>query len=165
MDQTWGQVNVFLIGIYGILFILFAGAHYALALGYNYRYLTLQLAKLEAPKYLKLYKVMLHYWPREPKAFIKANRIGVIPWCTPPGIIKIFWIAFLASIAGITVSAWILQEADPVSKSYLLWTGGLTFAIAFLWPIQIGRKMLKAARAENPVDWGLGRDDNKHKED
>jgi len=147
---------VFLIGTYGILFILFVGALYALALGYNYRYLTLQLAKFESPANLKLKKVVLSYWPRQPKDFIAASRIGVIPWCTPPGIIKVFWLAFLVSIAGIAVSGWRLHNGGGDG---LLWTGGIAVAIALFWPIQIGRKMLKAARKEDPKDWGQDEDD------
>lgn len=169
----------FVAGTYGVLLVLVLGAFYSLALGYNYRYLTLQLAKLESQPELNLECVMLASWPHQPAEFQKRNRWGVIPWCTPPGIIKVFWIAFLACIAGVTIMARYVeielptrppnaaatqpttqalvaqQQAEKMEtfKAAIPWVGGACFALALLWPVTIGRKMLKACRDEDPKDW------------
>ncbi len=108
--------DVFLLGTLGVLFVLVIGALYALALGYNYRYLTLQLAKIEAEKQLDLKEVTLQYWPKDPKGFIKGNRIGVIPWSTPPGIIHVFWLTFVLAIAGVTAFAYVLLDTTPITR-------------------------------------------------
>ena len=100
----------FVVGTYGVLLVLVVGASYALALGYNYRYLTLQLAKLEAVANLRLKKSVLRHWPREPEEFEAKCRWGVIPWCTPPGIIKVFWVAFLVSILWVSVAASVARD-------------------------------------------------------
>ena len=105
----------FTAGTYGVLLGLGVGACYGLALGYNYRYLTLQLAKLESRANLGLKRSILRHWPREPEQFERKSRWGVIPWCTPPGIIKVFWIGFLVSILGVTVAA-------SVAKEEIVWT-------------------------------------------
>ncbi len=99
------QPAQFIGGTYGVLLTLVLGAFYALALGYNYRYLTLQLAKLESAGHIDLKGTVLTSWPRMPEEFIQRNRWGVIPWCTPPGIIKVFWVAFLVGILGVTTVA------------------------------------------------------------
>ena len=104
LGKTPSNPAMFVAGTYGVLFVLVTGAFYSLALGYNYRYLTLQLAKLEADKTLGLGKIVLNSWPRSPEAFKRRNRWGVIPWSTPPDIIKVFWIAFLAGILGVTIT-------------------------------------------------------------
>jgi len=100
----------FAAGTYGALLVLVVGASYALALGYNYRYLTLQLAKLELGKHLGLEDAVLAHWPRKIEEFEPRCRWGVVPWCTPPGIIKVFWIAFVVSILGVTVAASFAQD-------------------------------------------------------
>lgn len=95
----------FVAGTYGVLLVLLMGAFYSLALGYNYRYITLQLAKFEQGDCLDLKKAVLAFWPRDYEEFEKRNRWGVIPWSTPPGIIKVFWATSLACILGVTVIA------------------------------------------------------------
>lgn len=97
-------------GTYGVLLALLTGALYALALGYNYRHLTLQLAKLELR--LRLTNaddegVILRQWPQQPEDLERRSRWGVIPWSTPPGIIKVFWTAFLAAILLVTTVGYV----------------------------------------------------------
>lgn len=171
----------FVAGTYGVLLVLVLGAFYSLALGYNYRYLTLQLAKLESRANLKLEGVVLGSWPRMPSDFKRRNRWGVIPWSTPPGIIKVFWIAFLACIVGVTIAGSSVklgqhpqgniplrqgtleamhaegarQEAMRVKPfiDALPWVGGVSFALGLLCPVSVGKKMLKACRDEDPDEW------------
>ena len=102
-----------------MLLVLLMGAFYSLALGYNYRYIILQLAKLEATDTLALKSkdVVLAYWPRKVEDFEKGSRWGVIPWCTPPDIIKVFWIAFLVCILGVTAVAYSVNlDADKTHQ-------------------------------------------------
>ncbi len=54
--------DVFAIGTVGIIFVLLIGAIYSLALGYNYRYITIQLAKLESK--MGIGDFILDGWPR-----------------------------------------------------------------------------------------------------
>jgi len=103
----------FVAGTYGVLLVLVLGAFYSLALGYNYRYLTLQLAKLESKDHINLEDTVLAYWPRQLAHFRERSRWGIIPWCTPPGIIKVFWIAFLACILGVTITATCVRIEPP----------------------------------------------------
>ena len=182
-EDAWMHPAEFVSGTYGVLFVLVMGAFYALALGYNYRYLTLHLAKLESEAHLGLKGVVLTSWPHWPKKFENRNRLGVIPWCTPPGIIKVFWVAFLAGILGVTIMASHVsidpppdaenlvttrptehmrderaahQQTTPMKpfKEAIPWAGGICFLLALLWPVSVGRKMLKACRKENPNEWG-----------
>ena len=168
VGQRGDNPFMFLAGTYGVLFVLVMGAFYSLALGYNYRYLTLQLAKLEANEILDLGKIVLGSWPRSSEAFKKRSRWGVIPWSTPPGIIKVFWVAFLAGILGVTLIASIvpaelskpslfattqtaqqIAELNDILRSGIGWIGGLCFALGLLWPVSVGRKMLNACKNEN----------------
>src|SRR5579871_1129376 len=97
LDKT-----LFMFGTFGALALLAFGALYALSLGYNYRYLTFQLAKIE--NVLKIKTAMLDGWPRTVKDFEKYAQK-----CDPPEIIKVFWYAFNAGILLITVFAAIVS--------------------------------------------------------
>jgi hypothetical protein len=88
------------VGVYGVLLALFAGALYALALGYNYRCLTMQVAKLERD--LNIKKSVLRGWPRACRDFERRFRWGAIPWSSPPEIIKVFWLSLLLCILLVT---------------------------------------------------------------
>lgn len=182
----------FVAGAYGVLLILVVGAFYALALGYNYRYLTLQLSKLGSEACLDIEKFLLSHWPKDIEQFRRRCHCGIIPWCTPPGIIKVFWVAFVVSILGVTVVVSVAkndivwsettstqptnlqspaqgQPAKPDSRA--TWTpllrpipyvGGVCFLLSLLGPIHVGWKMLRACDKENPMDW---RDRDEHAED
>src|SRR5260370_38671296 len=100
------SAGIFVVGAIGVQLLLLLGALYALTLGYNYRYITLELAKIEHE--LGIARSMLSGWPRSPEEFERRYRLrffsqprsGGIPWCTPPEVIKIFWQAFLVAIVG-----------------------------------------------------------------
>ena len=172
----------FVAGAYGVLLVLVVGAFYALALGYNYRYLTVQLSKLGSPGCLDTEKHLLACWPKEPGPFKRKYRWGVIPWCTPPGIIKVFWLAFVASILGVTVVVSVARSdivwpetaatqptAQPTPSTQLakpdsratwerfLWpipyVGSACFLLALLGPVHVGRKMLRVCDKEDLEDW------------
>ena len=64
-----GETVVFVIGTVGVLFLLLVGSLYSLTLGYNYRYLILQLAKLETTC-LCVREFILNAWPRDCKSFL-----------------------------------------------------------------------------------------------
>lgn len=169
----------FVAGTYGILLVLVVGAFYTLALGYNYRYLTLQLAKLESEANLKLRSSVLHQWPREPKDFEKRCRWGVIPWSTPPGIIKVFWIAFILSILLVVVAGTVAQykilpvhasctqpsdsgirEAWTALARPFPWVGAACLLISLLGPVHVGYKMLRACEGEPSEEWQAAEKDD-----
>ena len=149
------QSDIFIYGTIGVLLLLLLGAVYALTLGYNFRYITLQLAKLESR--LRIEGMMLVSWPRSPDDFARKCRIGVIPWCTPPEMIKVFWIAFLLGIAGVTTAGCLFLDSGGCKGT--VWqvaevagTGTGALVVAFLAPIHFGRK-LRAACKKEPLVW------------
>ncbi len=133
--------GVFVIGTVGVLLLLTVGTVYALALGYNYRYIILQLAKIEA-KWC-VCKSMLVNWPRCPDDFIK--KYGC--YCKPPEIIQVFWIAFLVAIAGVTLSAAFLKPVALV-LGVIIPAGCVGLLLGLLLPCRYGRKIRKLAYAE-----------------
>ncbi|MBZ5491449.1 MAG: hypothetical protein LAO76_11005 [Acidobacteriia bacterium] len=126
----------FLFGTMGVLFLLCLGAVYAAALGYNYRYLTFQLAKIE--DFLKIKEVILRGWPRTVREFEKYSR-----WCDPPEIIKVFWFSFIAGIPFVT---WFAAKVSGLPVRIWLW-GGVFFCIGTLSPgyfaLRFGRLLRK----------------------
>lgn len=99
------NLYVFSIGTIGVLFLLAVGSVYSLALGYNYRCITLQVAKLEAT-FLGLEEVILKEWPRKRDDFIARYKLLFKkPYYEPPEIIKVFWYTFNIGIAFVTLAA------------------------------------------------------------
>lgn len=132
------RVTVFTAGTMGVLLLLFLGAVYSLALGYNYRYVTLELAKLETMLGIK--NAMLAGWPKTRQGFLDHYRLWRVPWCTPPEVIKVFWLAFLVGIAGVTITVWTYEPGALV-----LWlvrpTGVACFLVGLLLPVRLGSKL------------------------
>jgi len=54
---------------------------------------------------LRVRDIMLRGWPKSPKDFRERYRWHSIPWCTPPDMIKVFWLAFLVGILDVTMVA------------------------------------------------------------
>jgi hypothetical protein len=133
--------GVFIIGTVGVLFLLVVGAIYTAALGYNYRYITMQLAKIEAKWSIR--KSMLVKWPRCPDDF--KDKYGC--YCWPPEILKVFYLAFLIAIAGVTLSAALLKP-----ETLVLWiipSSGVIFSlIGWLMPCRYGKQIRKLANEE-----------------
>ena len=146
--------TVFVYGTIGVTVLLLVGALYALALGYNYRYITLELAKLESDRCLDIKDHMLKQWPRSPEEFAKRNRLWGIPYCLPPEIIKIFLGAFVAGIVGVTYGAFQFMRDQQASGAdgTLAWSlvviGCLCLVAAICAPAVFGCKIQKACRKE-----------------
>ncbi len=116
-----------------------------MALGYNYRYIVLELAKLETV--LKIKDVMLIGWPRSPQDFLSRYKR-----CTPPEIIKVFWWAFLGMIALVTTIACCFSDKLRV---LIVLYGLVCFGAGLRWfPIYYGDKLRKICEQE-PETWSL----------
>lgn len=140
----------FAAGSCAVLLLLLLGAVYSLALGYNYRYITLELAKLEA--LLDMRDYVLQGWPRSRDEFLKRYKACCgIPWCTPPEVIKVFWWAFVVGIVGVTIVACAHRPAAVV-----LWMvipcGLVSLAMGLAGPWHYGRKLVRRAK-EEPEQW------------
>lgn len=152
------EPEVFVVGTIGVLFLLLVGAIYSLALGYNYRYITLELAKLEAV--LDITDAMLVGWPRNAEKFRRRYVVcrhipflRAIPWCTPPEVIKVFWLAFLAAMLGVYVAAYRLRPEICVRP--ILVAAGVFLAMAWLvCPWWFGRK-LHGKCDDEPATWDV----------
>ena len=140
--------GLFIAGTIGILLLLLLGAIYSLALGYNYRYITLELAKIE--NILGISWAMLRVWPKHPCAFLDYY------YCHPPEVIKYFWLAFVGGIIFVTIAACSLKPDCSIQESVGL-SGFLFALVSLLAPFFFGRKLTRAARREieawNDHEW------------
>jgi len=144
---------VFVVGAVSVILLLLLGAVYSLALGYNYRYIVLELAKLE--KALGIEDRMLVSWPRKPDDFLSRYTCFGKPCCTPPEIIKVFWVAFLAGIVGVMVAACI-SDPKPLTLWLVIPSGAVCFLIGLLSLFYFGRKLRKACENEKERgDWSI----------
>jgi len=144
---------VFTIGTLGVLLFLLLGAVYSLALGYNFRYVTLQLAKLESDYCLKIKKFILKSWLRTAEKWAKKYKKSWIPYCAPPDIIKVFWLAFvIAKVFVILAASFFLGTTckNLCEQTCAVIIGGiLCFIIAVLFaPMYYGWKLSKACGEE-----------------
>ena len=141
----------FMAGTLGVLLILLLGAAYSLTLGYNYRYITFQLAKIEHR--LKVTNTMLHGWPKSPKDFRARYSWHSIPWCTPSEMIKVFWLAFLAGMLWVTVAASYATLDFAHSPGLLVkFVGSACLLFGLLAPAWFGRKIMNLCDKE-PEEW------------
>lgn len=149
--------SVFTVGTVSVLFILMVGAIYALALGYNFRYVTLQLAKMESENCLNIKKFILESWPRTAKKW--ADKYRKWPYCDPPDIIKVFWLAFVAAKLFIILVAcfflWVEYENVCGQICTIIIVGGLCIIIAVLFaPIYYGWKLhIACDKEEKKGEW------------
>lgn len=142
----------FAVGVCSVILLLLLGAVYSLALGYNYRYITLQLAKLEAK--FGIHDYMLEGWPCSPEAFMNRYRLLGRPWCAPPEVIKVFWWAFMTGIVGATVVACI-HQSEAVVLSLVILCGTICLLVSLAGPWYYGRKLAKRAEEERGY-WNAG---------
>jgi len=160
-DEQARNLYVFGVGTIGVLFLLVVGAVYSLALGYNYRCITLQVAKLEATC-LGIRDFILEAWPRKRDDFLKRYKIFCkIPYCAPPEIIKVFWWAFNVGIFGVTVSGAIhVFTTEWEGVAMVLWAiviiafGVICEIVGWIMPIWYGCKLKKLCKQE-PAEWKL----------
>jgi hypothetical protein len=141
------EAFTFAVGTVGVLFLLLVGAVYSLALGYNYRIITFQLAKLEA-KALKIREFVLESWPRTLEGFEKYNP------CYPPEIIKVFWLAFSVCIVGVMLTVILVPPLNknwPIKAAILL-VGAVCLYITLKAPRWYGAKFKEAWTKEEKYD-------------
>ena len=150
------MLTVFAAGSLGVILLLLLGAVYSLSLGFNYRYITLQLAKLESDKVLGVRGAMLKQWPRTAAEFLQRYRIlWFVPWCSPPEIIKVFWLAFIGGIAFVML---VIRygalpglrglNQDPIG-AVVLPAGWACLALGLVvFPVWFGWKIRNACKSE-----------------
>lgn len=132
-NKDTSHQDVFIYGTLAVLGLLLLGAFYSINLGYNYRYIILQLTKLEI--ILEVDKAMLAAWPRTRKGFSRYKLCGIIPNCFPPGIIKIFWYAFIFGIFGVSSVSYYITN-----QKILLIVGSISSVISLSLPFYYGQK-------------------------
>ena len=140
--------------------VLFLGGCYCLVLGYNYRYVTLMLAKIEYV--LGVDKYTLAGWPKNPRQFIKKIRLKKIfprlNSCTckvlgnttllyPPEIILLFYIACIVAIGLIAGGTYWFACCSKMGMILFLINVVLSLLLLLL-PVYYGRKFLKMCKDE-----------------
>ncbi|MBW8017283.1 MAG: hypothetical protein FVQ82_13955 [Planctomycetes bacterium] len=136
---------VFIVGTVGVIFLLMIGAVYSLALGYNFRMIIHQLASLESEKCLNIDKYILNSWPRKAEDF-KKYLFKKYPWCEPPEIIKIFWLAFTIGIFGVMVVGFYV--CPKMGNLVTLFFGTICIITSAYIPIHFGKKIHSACDKE-----------------
>lgn len=135
-------------GAIAAIFLLCVGAVYAVALGFNFRSFVMQTAKIEAKTSIQDY--VLIGWPGKPSDFKTC-------YCTPPEMIMVFWLSFLAGIVGVALAAWYHVGNKPVFLLVAL-TAILALGVGGLAPLRYGCKLTKMADKEDPKHWQPPRD-------
>jgi len=91
-----------------------------------------------------LSRVILEGWPQSRKYFLKR-------YCTPPEIIKLFWLAFLIGILFVTITASI-ETAGEITSWLVNLIGYSSILAGLMLPIIFGCKLRKLAE-EEPESW------------
>lgn len=153
------NLYVFSIGTIGVLFLLAMGAVYSLALGYNYRCITLQVAKIEATC-LGFKDVILQEWSKKRGDLIDRSKSPLQkPYYEPPEIIKVFWYAFIVGVFGVTLASLVkIFSARRFGIELIIWATAIVAAAAvFIWVIYkvtigYGNKFQEICTRE-PTEW------------
>lgn len=125
----------------GIWLLFLLGALYSVALGYNYRYITLQLRKLEEE--LGIQDEILASWGKSFEESLNDYRIFCgIPWCGLPEVIKWYWFAFPTLILFTTSAAFYYTHR------YILILGIVPFILSLMSPICYGCKLHSICKEE-----------------
>jgi len=131
--------RVFLVGTSGVILLLLVGAIYSLALGYSFRSMRFQLLKLEKCFGIRCYLLKPWTMTKKPCKLWKQ-------WLyVLPEIMKVFWLAFVITIIGVTVfsayfypSCWgklVLGVLGAISLASLLFAHIIFWSkIHRLWP-------------------------------
>ncbi len=101
----------------GVLILLMLGAAHSLALGYNYRYLILQLRKVKNALGVKQY--VLRAWDKPISCSSETDQACEDKF-TPPEIIKQLWIAYLWGIAVVASTASIVVSQVEIFVATLV---------------------------------------------
>lgn len=140
-------VALFTFGTVSSQLLLLLGAVYSVTRGYNFRYALLELAKIESV--LGIRSAMLVGWPKCREKFQK-------PWCLPPEMIQVFWIAFLLGIVVVTIAAaaYLIHDA-PHNLACVVIVVAFGIICAFIGLVcskYYGRKLTSLATKE-PAAW------------
>jgi hypothetical protein len=139
--------TAYVVGSVSVLFLFLVGAVYSRALGYSYRCVVMQLAKLRSR--LNLSEYVIARWPRRPEDFEK--RLG------PPEIVNVFWLAFMVALVGVVSGVIVVRPTCAVWAPVSLF--GLVFiGVALFYACHFRAKLAKAYAEERDQDWGPLRD-------
>ena len=129
---------------------LYLGAIYCTVLGYNYRYITLQVAKLECALQLDTY--VLKDWPRRPEHFIekteKKDRKKFRYRLKPPEVIAVFYWACLTGMLAVMFAMAVLVKCSWGWKIAGALVDAVLLALGWYWPYCYGGKFVKLCEAE-----------------
>ncbi len=117
--------GMFFYGTIGVQVILSLGAIYALALGFNFRYVVFQLAKIECA--LEVDEYSLKKWPRTLFSFQKYTQNFDLP-----EIIKVFWYGYVALIILVTITSAIILAGS--AEGYVVIATGLLSVFGAICP-------------------------------
>ena len=145
---------IFTVGTLGILFLLFVGAVYSLALGYNFRYVTLQLAKMESDFCLNIKEFILGSWLRTANKWVEEYKKKR---CFPPEIIKVFWLAFVIAKIFVVLMAVIflsINQKNMWIQISSIAAIGIVCVIVASWfaPSYYGKKLYKMCEKEQKAN-------------
>jgi hypothetical protein len=134
-------------GTCSVLLLLLLGAFYSLSLGYNFRYITLELAKLET--ILGIRSAMLIGWPKSRCDFLERR------WCSPPDVIAAFWYAFLAGILWVTITttAYYLYRKEGGYLIFVVDVIGIQFFLFGLAGSRCYACKLRSLAEKEPENW------------
>ena len=154
------DIGTFCMASIGLMSVLLLGASYCIALGYNYRIITFQIAKEE--RNMGTLGKVLDAWPRTLDDWFERTKLGhYFPfpkqyrdskmsewaWCFPPEIICVFWYAFLVGIVYMTVATCILSTSVSATLTMAV-LGFLFLCVSLLTPHIYGRKLRNVCQKE-----------------
>jgi len=147
-------VFIFTVGTLGILFLLFVGAVYSLALGYNFRYVTLQLAKMESDFCLNIKEFILESWLRTANEWVEEYKKKR---CFPPEIINVFWLSFIIAKIFVVLMAvifLIINQKNMWIQILPISVIGVVCIIVALWfaPSHYGKKLYEMCEEEKKAN-------------
>lgn len=157
-------IEVFCFGSIGLISIMLLGACYCIALGYNYRTLTFQIAKEE--ENIGVSGTVLSAWPRKHNDWFERTKLGhyfsilrrnrdwrifELHWCFPPEIICVFWYAFVIGIIYLTVASCVLIESI-LAKAVVAGFGVICLGLSLCVPHMYGRKLRSVCHKEEERD-------------
>jgi len=155
------DIWAFCFGSDGLMSTLLLGACYCIALGYNYRVLTFQIAKEE--KNMGVSGTVLSAWPSERNDWIERTKLGHYfgvlrryrdskvfdwPWCFPPELICVFWYAFVIGIIYLTVATCIICSQATCITMVVAGFGLLCLGLSLFVPHVYGRKLRSVCEKE-----------------
>lgn len=148
--ESKNETFIFTVGTLGILFLLLVGAVYSLALGYNFRYVTFQISKMESDYCLNIKEFMLNSWERTADKWAEKYKNKR---CFPPEIIKVFWLSFVIAKVLIVLAAtfFLHTKCENMMRQICMIISGGLFCIviaALIAPFYYGSKLYEICDTE-----------------